>query len=154
MSVHLVRHASAGDRSRWSGDDLDRPLDERGAEQARRLADHLGEAPIRAVWSSIAARCVDTVAPLADRLGVPVETRRELTEGARHGDLFELVRSAATEEGDLVMCSHGDLIPEVLNRLLREGMRVTGTRGCAKGSVWTLGVDGRAITHGAYVARP
>ena len=154
MRVHLVRHGSAGDRGRWDGDDLDRPLDEHGTEQAHRLADHLGGAPIQAVWSSIALRCVDTVAPLAERLGLPVDTRRELTEGARHDDLLELVRGATSSHRDLVMCSHGDLIPEVLGRLLREGMRVNGDRGCAKGSVWTLEADGRRFTHGAYVAHP
>lgn len=149
-----MRHASAGDRSRWAGDDLERPLDERGRRQASRLADHLGTAPITAIWSSLAVRCVDTVAPLATRLGTMVETRRELTEGARHDDLLELVRRAAASEGDLVMCSHGDLIPEVLNRLLRDGMRVRGARGCAKGSVWALETDGRDFTQAAYVARP
>ncbi len=154
MSLHLVRHGSAGHRGSWPGDDLERPLDERGTEQARRLAEHLGDAPIQSVWSSIALRCVDTVVPLADRLGLPVETRRELTEGARHGDLLELVRGAAVAHRDLVMCTHGDLIPEVLNRLLHEGMRVNGTRGCAKGSVWTLEADGHGFTHGAYVAHP
>ncbi|NIR39365.1 MAG: histidine phosphatase family protein, partial [Actinobacteria bacterium] len=54
VSLHLVRHGSAGHRGSWPGDDLERPLDERGTEQARRLAEHLGDAPIQSVWSSIA----------------------------------------------------------------------------------------------------
>src|ERR1051325_4834537 len=33
----LIRHASAGSRSEWEGDDRDRGLDERGVDQARRL---------------------------------------------------------------------------------------------------------------------
>ena len=52
------------------------------------------------------------------------------------------------------MCSHGDLIPEVLNRLPREGMSVIGGRSCEKGSVWTLEVRGRDIVSGTYTATP
>ena len=154
MTLHLVRHAAAGDRSRWDGDDLERPLDERGRLQAESLADFFADTPIRAVWSSMATRCSQTVAPLAARHERPVELRRELTEGARPNDLLELMRAEALIKGDLVMCSHGDLIPEVLNRLLREGMSVIGGRGCEKGSVWTLEVRGRDIVSGTYTATP
>lgn len=154
MTLHLVRHAPAGDRSRWDGDDLERPLDERGRRQAESLADFFTDTPIRAVWSSMATRCSQTVAPLATRHERPLELRRELTEGAQPNDLLELIRAEALIEGDLVMCSHGDLIPEVLNRLLRDGMPVIGGRGCEKGSVWTLEVRGRDIVSGTYTATP
>ena len=112
------------------------------------------ELPVRAVWSSLATRCSQTVGPLAAAHGLEVELRRELTEGARPNDLLELMREEALVEGDIVMCSHGDLIPEVLNRLLREGMSVFGQRGCEKGSVWTLDVRGRDIVSGTYTATP
>ena len=36
-SVLLVRHASAGSRGEWNGDDELRPLDETGQEQAEEL---------------------------------------------------------------------------------------------------------------------
>ena len=155
MTLHLVRHANAGDRSRWhGGDDLERPLSESGHEQAEAISAWFGDRPIRGVWSSIAVRCSQTVGPLAARLGLEVEARRELTEGARPAVLLELMRDEALLDGELVMCSHGDLIPEVLNRLLREGMVITGGRGCEKGSIWTLDVRGRDIVSGAYTARP
>lgn len=155
MTLHLVRHAAAGDRSRFvGGDDLERPLDERGHDQAAALVPFFAERPIRAVWSSLATRCSQTVGPLAAAHGLEVELRRELTEGARPNDLLELMREQALLEGDIVMCSHGDLIPEVLNRLLREGMSVFGQRGCEKGSVWTLDVRGRDIVSGTYTATP
>ena len=37
MTILLIRHASAGDRYRWWGDDADRPLDERGVAEAAAL---------------------------------------------------------------------------------------------------------------------
>lgn len=155
VTLHLVRHASAGHRSPFDdGDDLERPLDERGRAQAEALARFFDGAPIRAVWSSMATRCMQTVGPIASGLGLPIEPRRELTEGARAAPLLELLREEALADGDLVLCSHGDLIPEVLNRLLREGMSVIGGRGCEKGSVWSLEVRGRDIVSGTYTATP
>ena len=53
-----------------------------------------------------------------------------------------------------VLCSHGDLIPEVLDPLLREGMVIIGGRGCEKGSIWSLDARGRDIVSGTYTARP
>ena len=79
---------------------------------------------------------------------------RVLTEGARPVDVLELLRGEAAVDGDLVLCSHGDLIPEVLNRLLRNGMTVVGARGCEKGSIWSLETKGRDIVRGSYLASP
>ncbi len=154
VTLYLVRHASALDRSRWDLDDLERPLDERGATQAESVTAHFADKTVRGVWSSQATRCVQTVTGMATSRGLSVEIRPELTEGARPNDLLELIRAEAFAEDDLVMCSHGDLIPEVLNRLLREGMSVLGPRGCEKGSVWELETRGRDITQGRYTAAP
>ena len=79
--LHLVRHAAAGDRSRWDGDDLERPTRRARPPSGGVLADFFADTPIRAVWSSMATRCSQTVAPLAARHERPVELRRELTEG-------------------------------------------------------------------------
>ncbi len=154
MTLFLVRHGAALDRSRWSLDDLERPLDERGVRHAAAIATHLADRTVRGVWSSRAIRCVDTVVPTAAGHGLVVETRDELTEGARPNDLLELLRTEASAADDLVLCSHGDLIPEVLNRLLREGMSVVGPRGCEKGSIWALETRGRDITQARYTAEP
>lgn len=114
------------------------------------MADFFTDRPVRAVWSSQAQRCIETVAPIAEIHDVPFAVRSELTEGARPNDLLELLRDEASAEGDLVLCSHGDLIPEVLNRLLREGMAMRGPRGCEKASIWELETRGRDITRGIY----
>ena len=154
MTLHLVRHASAGQRGSLDGDDLERELDERGWTQAQALVPFFADAPIRAVWSSMATRCLQTVEPLATTRQLAVEPRRELTEGARPVPLLELLREEAMADGDLVLCSHGDLIPDALNRLLREGMAIIGGRGCEKGSVWSLEARGRDIESGCYTAVP
>jgi phosphohistidine phosphatase len=39
MNLYIVRHADAGDRSKWDGDDADRPLSPLGHRQARALGE-------------------------------------------------------------------------------------------------------------------
>jgi 2,3-bisphosphoglycerate-dependent phosphoglycerate mutase len=74
-TVYLVRHCHA----HWSTDDA-RPLSDEGTEAARRLATLLSDRPIAAIYSSPSRRAVDTVAPLADRVGQPLQLVPELRE--------------------------------------------------------------------------
>lgn len=154
MALHLVRHGAAGSRPWAHGDDLERPLDQHGREQAKHLVTHFTGIPLRAVWSSIAIRCVDTITPTAAAHGLEVKTFRELTEGTPAADFVEMVRAEANQPDDLVICSHGNLIPEVINMLSRDGMAVTGPRGCEKGSVWTLLTRDGEIVSAVHEAKP
>ena len=115
MTSVLVRHASAGDRDDWSGDDRLRPLDARGRRQADALVELLRPLEIRRVVSSPYVRCVETVEPLAAALGLPVEQDQRLAEGAGRAAL-EVLR----EQG-VVGCTHGDVVEELLGRGLKKG---------------------------------
>ncbi|HUJ55801.1 MAG TPA: histidine phosphatase family protein [Gaiellaceae bacterium] len=103
MSGILVRHASAGDRDDWEGDDRLRPLDARGRRQAEELVDLLLPHRVRRVVSSPYVRCVETVEPLAAAVGVELELDERLAEGAG-GAAAELL----AEDG-IVVCTHGDV---------------------------------------------
>ena len=113
MSVILLRHASAGDRDEWDGDDLLRPLDKRGRKQAKRLRDVLLAHDVRRVLSSPYVRCTQTVAPL----GLDIEPDERLAEGAPPQRTLELLASL----DDAVACTHGDVIEAVLGRDLPKG---------------------------------
>lgn len=149
MVVYLVRHAHAGHRSGWPGSDHDRPLSHRGRRQADELRKALADVDIERVYTSPAARCVETVEPLAEALGLKVRTRPELAEGAdaEAAVAFALARA----ERNPVLCSHGDLIPKVIRRLLAAGMRTDDDNQSAKGSVWMLEVDDGRVTRGRYL---
>ena len=82
MTIFLVRHAHAGSRSRWTGDDALRPLSTRGHEQANGLVGVIGDAPIGHILSSPYVRCMETVVPLAAARGLAVEPVDALAEGA------------------------------------------------------------------------
>jgi phosphohistidine phosphatase SixA len=142
MTVFLVRHAHAVGRGGWDGDDMARPLSPRGRRQVSGLTTMLAGSPVRRVISSPAVRCMDTVEPLAGRLGLTVKARDELLEGSPQADAFELLRQAAGRRGDAVVCCHGDLVPEVLRWMARQGAELLGGDKWAKGSTWVLEWDG------------
>jgi 8-oxo-(d)GTP phosphatase len=103
----LVRHASAGDRDRWAGDDSERPLDARGEKQARKLVGLLDGFAIEEIHTSPARRCLQTIAPLAEARRLEPRVRPELGEELQWTAGAELVRSLAGR--DVVVCGHGGL---------------------------------------------
>lgn len=116
MSVILLRHASAGDRGAWDGDDIMRPLDKRGRKQASKLRDELRARGVKRVVSSPYVRCMQTVAPL----GLEIVPDERLAEGASERDTRELLATL----DDAVACTHGDVVENVLGRSLKKGAGV------------------------------
>jgi len=103
----LIRHARAGERTEWSGDDRGRPLDERGRKQAADLVGALSDYPLTRILSSPYDRCVQTVEPLARARGLDVEIRGELAEEQQLDAGVALVRSLLDQ--DVAVCGHGGL---------------------------------------------
>jgi len=154
----LVRHASAGSRSDFEGPDELRPLDRRGRDQARRLAEVLPVFGPVQLLSADRVRCRETLAPLADRLGLETERAAELGEEEFQADpeagvaLVERLLEPRDRPGVAVLCSQGGAIPSVLMAL---GVRWDATSGrlwppSAKGSVWALGGRNGAVTADYY----
>src|SRR5262245_40584233 len=78
----ILRHAAAGHKGRWQGDDALSPLDEQGRIEADALAELLAVfGPLRVI-SSTTARCVETLLPYALRHETRLETEPALTMGA------------------------------------------------------------------------
>jgi 8-oxo-dGTP diphosphatase len=116
--VYLVRHARAGKRGEWEGDDRLRPLDERGVRQAQGLVEQLSGRELRRILSSPYVRCVQSVEPLAEARGLPLGREEAFAEGAGSQAALELLRGA----GDAVVaCVHGDLAEDLLGRKLKKG---------------------------------
>ncbi len=131
MQVLLIRHATAGSRAGWQGDDRDRPLDRRGRRQAEGLPAALAGVPVHRILTSPYARCVATVAPLAAVLGLEIEEAPELAEGTARDEVLRLVTSAGSRAA---LCTHGDVCHELL-----------GPRRTPKGSAWIIDVGGDSV---------
>ena len=125
------------------------PSPPEGSKQARSLVETLeGYSPQR-ILSSPATRCVETVTPLAEALRVKVEEDDSLAEGTGLAALA-LVRSVANEK--IALCTHGDVIPEILVALADEDHLDLGPRPRqAKGSVWVLEAEGGRFVKAAYL---
>jgi 8-oxo-dGTP diphosphatase len=147
--LYLVRHAKAGSRHDFKGNDRLRPLSSSGRRQAEALADRLGPpllaAGAKTLISSPFLRCIQTLRPLAKILGAKVETDESLSEGRSFVGVLDLL--APLPEGS-VICSHGDVIPETIAALERRGCEFTSPPDWRKGSVWVLERD----ADGEYVS--
>lgn len=148
VTIYLVRHAHAGKRSEWTGDDAERPISDRGSAQAAAVTDLLGGLDVGHVVSSPSVRCVQTVEPLATKLGLPVEPDARLAEGSDQEAALDLLLDLDARHG--VACSHGDLIPPLLRRLVEMGMSVEGPLLGQKGSVWTIRTERGRPVEGRY----
>ena len=114
----LVRHARAGKRRDWKGDDRLRPLDEKGWRQAKGLVETLSPYPVRRLASSGATRCVQTLEPLAEAVGLEIEPRWELEEGATREQTLALM----AELGDgAVLSTHGDILENLFGEEGQKG---------------------------------
>lgn len=151
-TVHLVRHAKAGNREGWEGPDRERPLTTKGLAQSKALAGELSEVGVTRILTSPYLRCVQTVEPLADHAGVAVESTDHLAEGAGPTEIDRLMEEMS--RSTVVLCSHGDVIPAVLERLEWMGVRFMSPYKCKKGSTWVVGYDGQAFIQARYVRPP
>jgi 8-oxo-dGTP diphosphatase len=148
--VYLVRHAHAGKKAQWQGPDQARPLSAQGRKEALGLLEQLRDLPVRRLLSSPAERCLQTVEPLADKLGQPIELREALGVHGTAAGVLELVTSPALDEA--VLCTHGELIRGVFDALQAgAGIELSSPPQWPKGSTWVLRRDGRGTWKGTYL---
>lgn len=150
--IVLVRHAKAGKRNEWRGDDQLRPLDEHGERQAEILSTMLSFfAPTR-IYAADLTRCIQTVEPLANALDQKVRIdpgfADETYEEGPSGTANRLLALAKPGEVSVV-CSQGATIPSLIDHL-GPGIRSSETR---KGAWWVLTlVDGEVVSADHYDA--
>ncbi len=150
-TIYLVRHAKAGERRLWTGDDIDRPLSKRGRRQSDAVATRLAKKGATTLYSSAYIRCVQTLEPLGHLIGADVTIESRLLEGEPFEPLLELLGEV---ENGAVLCSHGDLIPPTIEALHRRGMVVETPADWGKSSVWVLRRRGTKITKGKVWPAP
>ncbi len=133
--IFLVRHAKAGKRIESPEDRL-RSLSNKGRKQSKKLVRPLivaGASPT--LIASPFVRCMETLGPLAADLGCNVVADELLAEDASFIDTIDMLQ---TLPDGAVACTHGNIIPEVIEGLIRRGAVVSGEPQWAKGSVWVL----------------
>lgn len=142
----LVRHAKAGKRGEWTGEDALRPLSPAGSRQAegvRKLAPLFG---VDRVFSAPPLRCRQTAEGVAQDLGLEIPLEPTLSEEGYWPDPpsgRSRFGAIVTAGGTPLVSSQGGVIPDLVRNLADSaGIELPvgedGVLPCKKGSVWVL----------------
>jgi 8-oxo-dGTP pyrophosphatase MutT (NUDIX family)/phosphohistidine phosphatase SixA len=149
--LYLIRHAKAGSRPHWGGDDDLRPLSTKGIRQAEGITAAFADRPLAAVISSPTVRCVQTVEQLAREHGLQVRTVEWLAVGIRPSVVRTEVLALA---GPAVLCSHGEVIPDIVREFAGGSVPLDGPFAWKKGSTWILEREAGFPSRGRYEPPP
>lgn len=156
-TVLLVRHAKAGQRSRYKGDDALRPLDAVGRTQAEALVPELLAFGASFVHAANRRRCVQTVQPLADAISQQITLEPSLSEEGYWDDPDagrQRALDIASSNGVRTICSQGKVIPDLLRWWAeKDGVTLPANRN-RKGSVWVLSMVKGTLIAADHLASP
>jgi len=148
----VVRHAKAGSRGDWTGDDRKRPISPKGERQAARIVEQFQKVAVTAVYSSPYLRCVQTVEPLAKSRKLEVQQSADLAEGRGVTGLYVFFNNADLD--DVVLCTHGDIVWELVEDLANRRVLPAFREQFEKGSTWVVDVEEGTPVSARYIAAP
>lgn len=148
-ALYLLRHAHAGDSSKWKGEDAVRPLSDRGEKQAERVAALLSSAEERPdlFITSPKVRALDTAKIVAKALKVPLVVDKRLVGPLDPGLVEDILLAAGPAQRPCIVGHDPDF-----SFLLQE---LTGSPGVMmrKGALARVDYEGRSLLHGRGVLR-
>jgi 8-oxo-(d)GTP phosphatase len=146
MPLIVIRHASAGHKADWPGDDLYRPLDAAGDHDAQSLSSLLRCFGVSRVISAPAERCLATVRPYAAAVAAEIEVEPAFDAVGRDGlrrhesvDAEKTAAALAAADEPVVICAHRENLPVVLAAACAElGARPPNEKPLRKGEFLVL----------------
>ncbi|MCB0932756.1 MAG: NUDIX hydrolase [Mycobacterium sp.] len=157
QTVLIVRHATAGRKARYRGDDRERPLDKKGRLQAQALVPQLLAFGANDIYAADRLRCAQTVEPLAEKLGLTITSEPTLTEEAYAANpkaAHKRVLQIAALGGTPVISTQGRVIPYLIQWWCdRDGVRPDKSRN-RKGSTWVLSLRDGKLLAADHLASP
>ena len=151
VPVVLLRHASAVHKTDWQvtghDDDLKRPLDPAGGQQAQALAPLLACFAPGWVVSSVAERCQATVRPYAALAGAAVQADPALTVGlSAEASTRRRVAGIVTGQRPVVVCGHRENLPLILEEACAVlGAKLQDDRALPLAGFWVLHTAGTTL---------
>jgi phosphohistidine phosphatase SixA/8-oxo-dGTP pyrophosphatase MutT (NUDIX family) len=119
----LLRHAHALEREKWSGDDGDRPLTDKGTRQVVALSKTMQVFGLQKIESSDALRCLNTARPIAEELTIPLEVNPMLSEYEYHRDkkgVKRYIKELVNLDEPILICGHNPLLSEMARKIGRK----------------------------------
>ncbi|MEV4638616.1 NUDIX hydrolase [Actinoplanes sp. NPDC049548] len=142
----LIRHAHAGKRKDFAGNDALRPIDDRGRAEAETIGVAAALFAPHRLIAATPLRCRQTLEPLARTLGLPIVTDGAFAEPAEPEEIPARVKAAAARLTELrdgartAICSQGKVIPDLL--ALLDGAPDAAPYKTPKGDGWVLSWSG------------
>ena len=142
----LIRHAHAGKRKDFAGNDALRPIDDRGRAEAETIGVAAALFAPHRLIAATPLRCRQTLEPLARTLGLPIVTDGAFAEPAEPEEIPARVKAAAARLTELrdgvrtAVCSQGKVIPDLL--ALLDGAPDATPYKTPKGDGWVLSWSG------------
>jgi 8-oxo-(d)GTP phosphatase len=157
QTVLIVRHGTAGSKSRYKGDDRKRPLDKHGRAQAESLVGQLLAFGASELYAADRVRCHQTLEPLAEELGATIHDEAALNEEAysenRKAARHRILEIAAAG-GTPVICTQGKVIPDLIAWWCeRDGVRPDKSRN-RKGSTWVMSLANDRLVAADHIGSP
>ena len=155
IPVYVIRHTKAGERDGWREPDELRPLSKTGRKQALKLWASLKDVRFTRLVSSPFLRCIQTLEPFSEALGIDIMIARALAEGESVAGAEAWVLAAAAD-GPAAFSTHGDIVQGLVQTLRARGVPVAsdGEVAFPKGSSWRLDVIDGKVRELTYVPPP
>jgi len=141
----LLRHAKALARSEWQSGDEDRPLDNLGQLQAKRMHAVYQVFGISQIHTSDAVRCYDTVIGLTNTLKIePVITSKlseytfEKNKDKSLDYALELAEISRSTGETILLCSHNPVLPRMLERITKKSSVELPENKLKPGDAWVV----------------
>ncbi len=160
----LLRHAKALAREEWQGEDEDRPLDNTGQIQAKRIHSIYQVFNVKKIVTSDAVRCYDTIINFSRILGVDPVITKAVSEYVYKKDKtksLDYIRELADEVGAnrhaTLLCSHNPVLPRMLGKLLKKSKLKEEALPAGKlnpGDAWVVYLKKRKVVSVEYIPAP
>ena len=119
----MLRHAKALAREEWQSEDEDRPLEQLGQQQARRMLSIYQVYGLTQIHTSDAVRCHDTVEQMAHALGLTMKITNKISEYTWKKDkekAIDYAKDLLKENEPILLCSHNPVLPKMMAKLTKK----------------------------------
>lgn len=127
-------------------------MSHKGIEQAGALVTVLKPFPVTAIFSSPFLRCVQTVEPLARARHLPVQQSATLAEGHGLSGAMDIMGDPKLDHA--VLSTHGDIVWELVEELVKRHVIAPGDGGFEKGSTWVVETGDGSFAHARFITAP
>jgi len=119
----MLRHAKALDRSEWLSEDDDRPLQNIGQLQAKRMLSLYQAFGVQEIHTSDAVRCLDTVIAMAQALDIIPMIKEDLSEYTykkNKDKAIDYAKDLIKKNKQVLLCSHNPVLPRMMEKLTKK----------------------------------